>query len=154
MVPQVLPEAYAAHVHHHEGGNSEDRSGDQGFTYGGRGAGQILLEHAAAEEGQPEQGDGNHRGGDRGRHGLAGLHAQIRVGRAEHRGKQNAGHHRLGGKLGLGRVVRNEGLEFRHGQKASSKSKVENNSSLPAFPFRLLISKPASGFGRPPLLDR
>ena len=113
VTAQVLPQPDAPNVHHHEGGNGEDGPGDQGLAHRGGRAREVLLEHSAAKERQPKQRDRDHSGGNRGRDGLAGLHAQVRVGRAKKRRKQDAGHDRLQGKLRLGRIVGDEGLEGR-----------------------------------------
>ena len=88
MAAQVGPQALAADVHHHEGGNGENGAGHQRFAHRGRRAGDVLLQNAAPEKRQAEEGDGDDGGGDGGRHRLTCLHAQIGVGRAEDR-RQN-----------------------------------------------------------------
>jgi len=102
---KVAPKARAADVNQNEGGDGEDGAGHQRFAHRGRGAGDVLLEHAAFEPGQTEERERDHGGGNGGCHGLAGLHSQVGVGRSEDEREEEAeayGFHRHFGLVVVG----------------------------------------------------
>jgi hypothetical protein len=81
VLAEVGPQVLAVDFDHHEGGDGEDGGGNQGLTHRGGRAGDVLLQDAAAHG--AEDGDGDDRGRNGGGDGLAGLHAQVGVGRSE-----------------------------------------------------------------------
>ena len=84
QVVELLPGA--GHQERREG---EDGAGGQRFADGGRRAGDVLFEQAAAEQ-APDHDHGDHCRREGGRDRLTGANAQVGVRRAQHHGHQQA----------------------------------------------------------------
>src|SRR2546426_5925895 len=125
MAAKLEPEALAADVDHHEGGDGEHGAGNEGFADGSCGASEVLLEDSAAEKRQAKKRNRNDGGGNRRRHGLAGFHPEVGVRRAEQRGHHQAGQNGFQGEFGFGRVVRDERFEGSHGAPPRDSSRPE-----------------------------
>ena len=96
VLPEVGPQMHTVNLHHHECRNGEDRRRHQRLSHRCRRARDVLFEYRPAKIRQPEQRNGDDRGGNGGSgDGLAGLHAEISIRRAEDQRQHQADQYSL-----------------------------------------------------------
>ena len=81
-----------------------DGSGDQRLSDGSGGAGDVLLQNAAAKCGNPEERQGDDGRRNSSGYGLAGAHAEVRIGCAEYESEEDSETDRFHGHLAGGWV--------------------------------------------------
>ena len=112
VITEIHPDVLAAGLRHEKSGQCEGHSSHQSFAYRCRRTRNVLLQNASAKKRQPENRDGDHRGGNRGGDGLARLHRQIGVGGSENRRQKHPQKNSFKTQLGLARACRDEGLKL------------------------------------------